>query len=104
VRAGKGRARGEVGDHAPAVAQHRAFPPDAARAERHQPRRQPVAQRRGRLVALAEHGHVARLLAVEDAGLGGAVAVHVAVAVQMVGREVEHRRHVEAQPLRRSSM
>ena len=46
-------------------------------------------------VVHAEHGEVVRPLAREDAGLGGGVAGHVAVPVQVVRRQVQHHRRIE---------
>ena len=51
---------------------------------------------RGRVIG-ANHGEVARPLPVEHMPLGRDVARHVAVAVQMVRAEIEHRRRAEPQ-------
>ena len=56
------------------------------------------------LVVHAEHGEVVRALPREDGGLGGGVACHVAVPVQVVGRQVQHHGRVETdrgRPLQR---
>ncbi len=51
------------------------------------------------LVVDADHGAVARLLAVEDVLLGRDIARHVAVPVDMVGRDVEPDRDMGAEGL-----
>ena len=45
----------------------------------------------------ADHRQVAGCLAVEDRALGSDIAGHVAVAVDVVGAEIEHRRRIEAE-------
>jgi hypothetical protein len=53
----------------------------------------------GVFVVDADHGAIARLLAVEDVFLGRDIARHVAVPVDMVGRDVEPHRNVRAEGL-----
>ena len=78
--------------------------PDIGRAfagDGHQPaparRRSASAISRDGAIVDPDHRGVGRRLAVENLPLGPGIAGHVAVAVEMVGAEVEHRRRIEAE-------
>ena len=101
VRAGQGGSRAQVGDTAIVDREHAVGDPGAGGSVEagHRDGAGDRGRQRGAVgVVDADHGEVrGGVLVVEDAALGVDIARHVAVAVEMVGREVEQHRGVEAQ-------